>query len=140
MSESPEELASLTLGRHLYPKFLRPWRVTVIPYSADERWRVFEDKVRQIYPGFHSGTLGLYRTAAESIGLIPPGVRKLAAERLRAISVRPAERTSPGKVGRILTGFWWSCRRPVIRMTSRGTSERLSALPSGQRSLPPAQG
>jgi len=60
--------------------------------------------VRQIYPGFHSGTLGLYRTAAESIGLIPPGVRKLAAERLRAISVRPAERTSPGKVGRILTG------------------------------------
>ena len=104
VSESPEELASLTLGRHLYPKFLRPWRVTVIPYSADERWRVFEDKVRQIYPGFHSGTLGLYRTAAESIGLIPPGVRKLAAERLRAISVRPAERTSPGKVGRILTG------------------------------------
>ena len=104
VSESPEELASLTLGRHLYQKFLRPWRVTVIPYSADERWRVFEDKVRQIYPGFHSGTLGLYRTAAESIGLIPPGVRKLAAERLRAISVRPAERTSPGKVGRILTG------------------------------------
>ncbi|MDY6274764.1 MAG: 6-hydroxymethylpterin diphosphokinase MptE-like protein [Succinivibrionaceae bacterium] len=103
MEESPEELASLTLGRHLYPKFLRTWRITVIPYSSDERWAVFEDKVRQIYPGFLSGTLGLFRGAAENIGLIPAEVRKAAAERIRGLAVSQTDARSPRKAGRVLT-------------------------------------